>query len=170
MGLGRTRNCTRKLSALRQSESFPSQPRILVGLACLVNALVLFYVLSQSAKTTFLLANGNFQFFIEATHAIKISGTEQFKQKRAHLREITEDVFSFGKQALVFGTFDHKSLLPQQRCLVSSKPRRFTEDGGNTRADDASRNIRYTPIACEARTDIESPVRGFLPLFPRLQH
>lgn len=111
-------------------KTFPSNEEFWVDLVPLLNALVLFYVLPQSAKTTFLLANSNFQFFIEATHAIKVSGTEQFKQKRAHLREITESVFYFDKETLVFGAFNHKSLLPQQRCLVSSKLRRFTEDSG----------------------------------------
>lgn len=50
---------------------------------------VLSHLLTQSAKTTFLLANGKFQFFVEATDTIQLPGTKQFKQQRAYLREIT---------------------------------------------------------------------------------
>jgi hypothetical protein len=41
------------------------------GLVCLVNALVLCYVLAQGANTTFFLANSEFQFFIEAMDTIQ---------------------------------------------------------------------------------------------------
>lgn len=75
---------------------------------------MLFCVLTQGAKTTFFLANGEFQFLVEAIDAVQVLGTEKLKQKRGYLREITENVFYFGGEPLIFGAFDHDSLLPKQ--------------------------------------------------------
>ena len=78
------------------------------------NAIVLFYVLSQRADTTFLLPNSEFQFSVEAVDAPKILRTEQFKQECGHLREIAEDIFYSGVQTLVFGALDHYTLVAEK--------------------------------------------------------
>lgn len=84
----------------------------MTGLLCLVNTLVLTYVLAQSANTTFLLANGEFQLFVELLDACHIPGTEKIKQKGGYLSEIAECVLYLGTETFIFGALDHKRLLP----------------------------------------------------------
>jgi hypothetical protein len=56
-----------------------------ITISVLGRAVVLFYMLAQSAKTTFLLANGEFQFFVEAMDGNQVPGTE--KRKISLLRQ-----------------------------------------------------------------------------------
>jgi len=68
---------------------------------------VLFYVLAQSSDRTFFFANGELKFLVEAMDARQILGTEQLKQERGHLREITEHAFDFGMKAVIFRAVGH---------------------------------------------------------------
>ena len=56
---------------------------------------------------------------------IQFPGTEQFKQKRGYLREITEDVFYSGGESLIFRAFDHENLLPKRQYLVATQMRQL---------------------------------------------
>ena len=65
-----------------------------------------FDVLAQRANRTFLLSNGEFQFFVKAVDTVDILRAEELKQQRGYLREIAEDVFHFGMETVIFGAVD----------------------------------------------------------------
>ena len=64
-----------------------------------------FDVLAQRANRTFLLSNGEFQFFVKVD-TVDILRAEELKQQRNYLREIAEDVFHFGMETVIFGAVD----------------------------------------------------------------
>lgn len=72
-------------------------------------------MLAQSADTTFLLTNREFQSLIEELYAIEILRTEQVEQKRGYLREIAKYVFYFGMEAVVLGACWHESFVADTR-------------------------------------------------------
>jgi hypothetical protein len=68
------------------------------------DALVLSYVLAQCTDATFFLSNGKFELLVKTMDSSQVPGTEHFKQERDYLRKITQYVFDFTMQAIVFST------------------------------------------------------------------
>jgi hypothetical protein len=71
--------------------------------------------LAQGSEAIFLLANGEFWFFLEAVKTIQILGAKQFKEERGHLREITEDFFYLAVETVILATLTHHKFVAEKR-------------------------------------------------------
>ena len=111
------------------------------------NAVVFFDVLAQRANRTFLLSNGEFQFFVKAVDTVDILRAEELKQQRGYLREIAEDVFHFGMETVIFGAVDHSVSLPKQPEPIE----RQNASGGHTNNEEGASKLTGNLVETDQR-------------------
>jgi hypothetical protein len=68
---------------------------------------VLADVLAKRADAAFLLANRQFQLFVQAMDGFVVLRTEHVHQERRYLSQIAKDIFYFAAEAVEFGAFAH---------------------------------------------------------------